>query len=238
MSRTQWVLAAFLIALVGCSEKQDEQAADNDAVAEELRALREEVGQLREEAAEPDPIDPAEPSEGETTDADEPKPPAYEPPADHLEPFAVSFGFENEAEVAHFFRWNHEWKFSEVRAENLTWENNTFFECRYRLNGDFEVDLDGYMTRSYSNSKRPHLVVAGHEIRLLPHARHSNIACNVRREGTLLIYTVNGSEPTTVTLTDEQLGPATVRLRVHNRHARIRRYTLTAESADRVVEDE
>lgn len=167
-----------------------------------------------------------------------PSPAVFQAPPDHLEPFEKTFGFGDMDEVKHFWRWNQEWDFKPTHARNHKWNNHTFIESTYALVGDFEVTIKGMMGKSYTNSKKPHLLISGREIQVLPNWRKHNLDMTVIRVGTFLTWTINNGEPVVMELTDEQAGPTTVYLRFHNRHTTLREVTLKAESADRKVENE
>lgn len=199
------------VLLAGCG---DDAAPDDDAP--------------QQDAAAADP---------QSTATDPPGEP-YIPPADHLEPFAVSFGFGNPDKVAHFWGWSPPtWTFTEEHARNNRWNNYTALFLRYELVGDFEVTLSGRMSRSYTNSKRPHLHIAGQQIRLNDRTRAQGLEVSVRRVGQALVYSINGSEPTTVDLDSDQAGPTPLRIRWHNRHMTLNRITIKADAADRITGD-
>lgn len=164
------------------------------------------------------------------------KEPAYIPPADHLQPFNVEFKFGNQSEVDHFWKWNHQWTFSDEFARNQTWENDTFIESRYQLVGDFELHIQGMMSKSYSNSRRPHLIVCGKSIQLTSRWMKFDLDVTVKRDGLNLTVTQKGSDPETMLLSETERGPTTVRLHFHNRHATIRRFAIKAAAGDRVAD--
>lgn len=162
----------------------------------------------------------------------------YIAPADHLEPFAVSFGFGNPDKVAHFWDWNTpEWTFTEEYSRNNRWKNYTALSLRYELVGDFEVTISGRMGKSYTNSKRPHLHIAGQQLRLNNRWQGRDLEVSVSRVGQDLVYSINGSEPTTLNLDPDQAGPTPLLIRWHNRHMTLNHITLQAEAADRITDN-
>lgn len=216
------VLCAVLINGCGDSEKDqnaDEQAGQTD-VAEAERKL-EEAQRLLEEA------------KAELEQAKEEQP--YIPPPDHIEPFAKSFGFGNPDETAYFWSWAQKWEFTDAHAVSKQKPGGAVLASRYKLAGDFEIIVKGKLTQSWTNSKRSFFEVCGQQIGLA-NWRSTGIDLSIKRAGNQLTYTLGTKEPITVELTEEQAGPTQARLVAYGRFATIREFSLTADSADRIVE--
>lgn len=161
--------------------------------------------------------------------------PSYVPPPDHLEPFEMSFGFGNPDEVAHFWKWAQKWQFTAEQATNTEKPGGAVLASRYKLAGDFQVILKGRLSQSWTNSKRSQFEVCGQAIGLATW-RPVGIDLTVKRVGNQLTYTFAGQEPVVIELSEDQAGPAQVKLVVYGRYAYIRQFDLIAESADRILE--
>lgn len=157
------------------------------------------------------------------------------PPPDHIEPFEESFGFGNPDEVAHFWNWAQRWEFTEEQAVNKEKPGGAILESTYKLSGDFQIQLRGKLSQSWTNSRRSHLEVCGQTIGLATW-RPAEINLSIKREGNRLTYRFIGQDPVVVELSGDQAGPTRVKLAVYGRHATIYQFDLNADSADRIME--
>ena len=224
-----FLCSIFVVLVAGCGDS-DEKQPDVSEAEKKLEEAQRLLDQAKTE------LEQAKAPEAQTAKVNEPVPPSFVPPPDHLEPFNKVFGFGDQNEVAHFWNWNHQWSFTDQQARNAKWNNYTFIASTYRLNGDFKLHIQGMMSKSYSNAKRPHLHVSGHQIKLFNNPWKHQLDMLVTRQGQQLTYVINGAEPVTIQLTEDQMGSSEVLLRFHNRHTTINRFELKAESADRQVE--
>ncbi len=235
-SLAAWMLIGVVIASPGCGGGDESQNASAEELAKVARQLEEATRKMEEVTRQLNEAKLKEGKDGVSTPGSKGEPAGFTPPPDHLEPFDQSFGFGDAIRVDHFWRWNHQWSFTSERARNAKWQNYTFLACRYKLVGDFEIKIQGSMSRSYTNSKRPHLYVAGQEIKLISKTGKANLDVNIERVGNSLYCTVVPNPTRLILLTEEQAGPTEVLLRFHNRHATIQKFDLKATSADRIVE--
>ena len=225
------VLCAALI--TGCGDSGTEQQADEQvgqtSLAEAERKL-EEAQRLLEQAK----TDLQQAKEGQVI---EPEVPAYVPPPDHLEPLDMSFGFGNHDEVAHFWDWTQKWEFTDEQATNKEKPGGAALASNYKLAGDFQITLKGKLSQSWTNSRRSYFEVCGQAIGLASW-RSVGIDLAVKREGNQLTYTLAGQDPVVVELSEDQIGPTQAKLVVYGRHATIRQFDLTAESASRIASND
>lgn len=222
------VLCVFCTTLInGCGDSGTEQNADGQTDLAEAERKLEEAQRLVEQAK-------AELEQAKNGQAVESEVPAYVPPPDHLEPFEISFGFGNPDEVDHFWNWAQKWEFTDAHAVSKQKPGGAVLESSYQLAGNFEITVKGRLTQSWSNSKRSYFAICGQTIGLA-NWKATRIELSVKREGNQLTYTHNGKAPVMVELTEEQAGPTQPKLVAYGRFVTIHQFSLSADSADRIV---
>lgn len=170
---------------------------------------------------------------------DTPPAPPAPPTTKEIGRLEKSFQFRDEATIRTYFVWNkaNKWSFTESGMKFKKTDGETRILPRVGFVGDFSYRFTAFISHSYTNARKPKILVNDESIQLLNTWKQSNLDVTVHRVGNKVAVIVNGKTPQVVELSTDQLTePVEVRFVTFSRAINMKTARIDAAHAV-VVQD-
>ncbi len=213
----------FATGLIACSDEPNDPPKEQPA-AEQTADTKPAEG-VSKKSAGGQTAPPPEPKVVE-----KPKPPETK----EIGRLRKSFEFKDETTTRTYFIWNkpHAWSFSKNKFSCKKTNGDTRIVPRIGFVGDFTYRFTAFISHTYTNAKKPKLLINKESIQLLKTWKQANLDVTVHRVGNKVVVIVNDHPPQVVELTEAQLtDPVEVRFVTYSRAMTMKTASIDAAHA-------